>query len=124
VARLAVDDGELVVRLRVSEKIWSFHGDVRVPLSSVRAVTAPEQTWVQLRGWRMAGVGIPGLVSLGTRRHGGGYDFTAVYRQRPAVQVDINGPPRWQRLLVSVGDGEDPTAEADRIATAAGIARS
>ena len=72
----------------------------------------------------MAGTGIPGLVALGTRRHGGGYDFTAVHRQRPTVQVDLNGPPRWQRLLVSVDEGVDARAEADRIAAAAGIAPS
>ena len=56
----------------------------------------------------MAGTGIPGLVAVGTRRHGEGYDFTAVHRQRPTVQVDINGPPRWQRLLVSMDEGLDP----------------
>ncbi len=119
-----VDHDQLVLHLRPSEKVWGFHGDVRVPLSAVRRVTAPDNAWVELRGWRMAGVALPGLIALGTRRHGEGYDFTAVHRQRPTVQVDLNGPPRWQRLLVSVDDGVDPQAEADRIAAAAGIARS
>jgi hypothetical protein len=72
----------------------------------------------------MAGTGIPGLIALGTRRHADGFDFTAVRRQRPTVQVDINGPPRWQRLVVSMDEGVDPATEADRIAAAAGIARS
>ncbi|HEY3810823.1 MAG TPA: hypothetical protein VGL49_05250 [Acidimicrobiales bacterium] len=123
-AQLLVDGGELVVRLTWGEKVWGLHGDVRVPLASVRSVSAPDNAWAQLRGWRMAGTGIPGLIALGTRRHGDGYDFTAVHRQRPAIQVDLNAPPRWQRLLVSVGDGVDAGAEADRIAAAAGIARS
>jgi hypothetical protein len=124
VAQLVVDHDQLVLHLRPSEKVWGFHRDVRVPLSAVRRVTAPDNAWVELRGWRMAGVALPGLIALGTRRHGEGYDFTAVHRQRPTVQVDLNGPPRWQRLLVSVDDGVDPQAEADRIAAAAGIARS
>lgn len=117
-----VDGDELVVRLTASEKVWAFHTDVRVPLSAVREVTAPDNIWIQLRGWRMAGIAIPGLVALGTRRHGDGFDFTAVHRRRPTVQVDLNGPPRWQRIVVSVEDGVDPQAEAIRIATAAGIA--
>jgi hypothetical protein len=119
-----VEGDEVVVRLTIWEKFWGFHGNVRVPLSAVQRVSAPDNAWVQLRGWRMAGTGIPGLVSVGTRRHADGYDFTAVHRQRPTVQVDLNGPPRWQRLLVSVDNGLDPAAEADNIASAAGIARS
>jgi hypothetical protein len=112
------------VRLRASEKVWAFHTNVRVPLSSVRQVTCPDNIWTELRGWRMAGIAIPGLVALGTRRHGSGFDFTAVHRLRPTVQVDLNGPPRWQRIVVSVDDGVDPRAEANRIAAAAGIAAS
>jgi hypothetical protein len=121
-AHLVVDGEELVVRLRAREKVAAFHADVRVPLSSVRSVSAPDIAWVQMRGWRMAGIAIPGLVALGTRRHGNGYDFTAVHRQRPAIQVDLNGPPRWQRLLVSVDEGTDVEVEVQRIASAAGIA--
>jgi hypothetical protein len=124
IAQLVVEGEELVVRLSRSEKVWGFHANVRVPLSSVCRVTAPDNVWVQLRGWRMAGVAIPGLVALGTRRHGTGFDFTAVHRQRPTVQVDLNGPPRWQRIVVSVDDGVDAGAEAARIAAAAGIAAS
>jgi hypothetical protein len=123
-AHLIVEGDQLVVRLRPSEKVAAFHANVRVPLSAVRSVSAPDIAWAQMRGWRMAGVTIPGLFALGTRRHGAGYDFTAVHRQRPAVQVDLNGPPRWQRLLVSVDEGMDAQAEVERIASAAGIAPS
>jgi hypothetical protein len=117
-----VEGDQLVVRLRAAEKVWAFHTDVRVPLSAVCRVTSPDNIWTELRGWRMAGIAIPGLVALGTRRHGQGFDFTAVHRQRPTVQVDLDGPPRWRRIVVSVDDGLDARAEADRIAVAAGIA--
>ena len=119
-----VEDDELVVRLTAAEKVWGFHANVRVPLSAVREVTTPDNIWIQLRGWRMAGVAIPGLIALGTRRHRDGFDFTAVHRQRPTVQVVLNGPPRWQRIVVSVDSGVDPQAEATRIAAAAGISAS
>jgi hypothetical protein len=119
-----VEGNELVVRLTVSEKVTALHANVRVPLSAVRKVSVPDNIWIELRGWRMAGIAIPGLVATGTRRHGLGYDFTAVHRQRPTVQVDLNGPPRWQRIVVSVDHGVDAHTEAARVAAAAGIAAS
>jgi hypothetical protein len=122
IAQLVVDGSELLVRLTAFEKVAGFHANLRVPLSAVRQVSAPDNIWIQLRGWRMAGIAVPGLVALGTRRHGQGYDFTAVHRQRPTVQVDLNGPPRWQRIVVSVDHGVDAHMEAARIASAAGLA--
>jgi hypothetical protein len=41
-AELIVDDEDLVVRLTLGEKIWGFHGDIRVRLSSVVCV-APDR---------------------------------------------------------------------------------
>ena len=123
-AQLVVEGNQLVLRLTRREKVWGFHGNIRVSLSAIRSVSAPDNAWITMRGWRMAGIAIPGLIAMGTRRHGEGFDFTVVRKQRPVVQVDLNGPPRWQRLTVSVPDGTDPQVEADRIAAAAGIARS
>jgi hypothetical protein len=123
VARLEVEGDQLVLRLTRREKVWGFHGDIRVALAAIRSVSTRESAWLDLRGWRMAGIAIPGLIALGTRRHADGFDFTAVRKQRPVVQIDINGPPRWQRLVVSVPEGTDPEVEAARIAAAAGIAR-
>jgi len=113
-----------VLRLGWGEKIGGLHGDIRIPLSSVRSVSTPSNAWLALRGWRMAGIGIPGFRALGTWRHGNGYDFNAVRKQQPVVQIDVNYPKRFSRYLVSVPEGVDPNAEADRIADAAGIARS
>jgi hypothetical protein len=123
-AQFVVEDDWLRLHLTRREKMWGFHNDIRVPLSGVRSVTTPESIWLNLRGWRMAGIGLPGVIAVGTRRHGTGYDFVAIHRQQPTVQVDLNGPPRWQRLVVSVDEGVDPGEVADRIALAAGIARS
>jgi hypothetical protein len=124
VAELVVDGDHLVVQMTFGEKFWSFHGDVRVPLSGVYRVKAVTKVWMDLRGWRMAGFSYPGKAALGTRRHGDGYDFVAVHGMQPAVQVDIHGPPRWQRLVISVAKGADVQAEAERVAAAAGIAVS
>jgi hypothetical protein len=120
-AELIVDDDDLVVRLTLGERIWGFHGDVRVRLSCIVRVAPDPVPWLGLRGWRMAGVSFVGHVALGTRRHGDGYDFCVLHRDRPAVQVDV-APGHFSRLVISVPEGGDAQAEAARIAAAAGIA--
>jgi hypothetical protein len=122
-AELIVDDWDLIVRLTLGEKIWGFHGDIRVRLTSIVAVAPDPKPWLGLRGWRMAGVSFPGHAALGTRRHGDGYDFCVLHRAGPAVRVDL-GRGRFSRLVISVPEGGDPQAEAARIAAAAGIAPS
>jgi hypothetical protein len=122
-AELIVDDQDLVVHLSVGEKIWGFHGDIRVPLSTIVCVAPDPRPWLGLRGWRMAGVSLAGHAALGTRRHGDGYDFCILHRDRPAVRVDV-APGRFSRLTICVPEGGDPVAEAARIAAAAGIAPS
>jgi len=118
-----VDDEDLVLRLTLGEKIWGFRGNIRVPLSSVVSVAPDPKPWLGLRGWRMAGISFVGLAVLGTRRHGEGYDFCILHRDRPAVRVDL-ASGRFSRLVISVPEGGDPEAEAARIAAAAGITPS
>ena len=122
-AELIVDDEDLLVRLTMGEKIWGFHGDIRVRLSSIVSVAPDPKPWLGLRGWRMAGVSMVGTVVLGTRRHGAGYDFCILHRHRPAIRVDV-ASGRFSRLVICVPEGGDPEAEAARIAAAAGITRS
>jgi len=123
VAELIVDDKNLVVHLTVGEKVGGFHGDIRVPLSSIVSVAPDPKPWLGLRGWRMAGVSFIGHASLGTRRHGDGYDFCILHRDRPAVRVDV-ASGRFSRFVISVPEGGDAPAEAARIAASAGIAPS
>jgi len=122
-AELIIDDDDLVVRLTLGEKIWALHGDIRVRLSSVVRVAPDPLPWLGLRGWRMAGVSLAGHAALGTRRHGDGYDFCILHRDRPAVRVDV-APGRFSRLIICVAENGDPQAEAARIAAAAGITPS
>jgi len=123
VAELIIDAEDLVVHLTLGEKIWGFHGDIRVRLSSIVSVAPDPKPWLGLRGWRMAGVSMTGYAGLGTRRHGDGYDFCILHHDRPAVPVDL-ASGRFSRLVICVPEGGDAEAEAARIAAAAGIAPS
>ena len=113
-----IDGSELVVRLSRKEQCFGFRRFVRVPLSAVRRVRTPDNAWTELRGWRSTGTAIRGKIALGTRRHGRGCDFTAVYGQRPTVLVDLDGAA-FGEIMVST---PDPAATAHDFAAAAGIA--
>ncbi len=113
-AELRVNGTELVVALSELEKLGAFRGDIRVPLTAVRAVRVADEPRPELRGVRAPGTGIPGIIALGARR-GEGHDFAAVYHDRPAVVVELEGAT-FDRLVISV-DNPDATAAAIRGAT-------
>jgi hypothetical protein len=117
VAELVVEGDELVVRLSGGEKALAFHGDVRVPLASVRAVRLPDDPYTGLRGWRSTGCAWPGYIAMGKRRHGAGWDFTVIFKHRPTVVVECNGA-EFGEIALSV---DDAAATATRVAAAAGI---
>jgi hypothetical protein len=109
-ATLVVEGADLVVRLSPLEKFGSLHADLRVPLNAVRSATVETQPWSLVRGMRLAGSGVPGVIALGTRRYLGGKDFTAVYGRRPVVRVELDEPSPFTRLLIRVASPEQTVA--------------
>lgn len=98
-ACLVVEGHDLVVRLNSVEKLGALHGSIRVPLDDVAAVQPSNALWDELRGLRMPGTGLPGVIALGTWRFRGGKDFVAVYRSTGIVVTLANS--EWNRLVVS-----------------------
>jgi len=98
-ACLVVEGHDLVVRLNSVEKLGALHGSIRVPLDDVAAVQPSNAVWDELRGLRMPGTGLPGVIALGTWRFRGGKDFVAVYRSTGIVVTLANS--EWNRLVVS-----------------------
>jgi hypothetical protein len=115
VVRLATSTlGELVVQLTPWEKVGALHGDLRVPLSAVRAVSVVGEPWKALRGIRAPGTGWPSWIMLGTARGKFGKDFAAVYRRRPAILVELTNH-EFQRLLLCTAD---PQRDAEALQAA------
>ena len=102
--------------LRALEKAESVHGDIRVPLSAVRAVRSVDDPWPELRGIRAPGTGIPNVIAVGTRRGSFGKDFAAVHGEGPAVVVELDGTD-FARLVVT---SDDAAARARGIRQALG----
>jgi hypothetical protein len=100
VAELQVDGDSLVLHLRALEKAEGVHGDIRVPLSAVRAVRSVDDAWPELRGLRAPGTGVPNVIAVGTRRGSFGKDFAAVHGKGPAVVVELEGA-EYGRVVVT-----------------------
>ena len=119
-AELVVEGEELVLHMTTLEKVEGVHGDIRVPLSSLREVRAVPTAWHgnHLRGLRAPGTGMPNMVAVGTRRGDFGKDFAAVHGTGPAVVVDLAGAD-YHRIVVTASDAEGVAARL-RAATEAG----
>ncbi len=102
--------------MRAIEKAEGVHGDIRVPLSAVRAVRSVDEPWPELRGIRAPGTGIPNVIAVGTRRGSFGKDFAAVHGKGHAVVVELDGTD-FARLIVTA---DDAAARAQRITQAVG----
>ena len=108
-ATFEVRGTELHLHLSRLERLEAFHGDVAVPLATVRAVRAVDTAWDELRGVRAPGTGIPGVIAAGTRRGGFGKDFAVVHGRGPAVVVELEGAA-YGRLVATASDAEGVAA--------------
>ena len=114
-AELEVGDGELVLRLSVVEKAEAVHGDLHVPLSSVRGVEVIEDAheMTRVRTGFKVGMRIPGSASVAVVRRSGHKMFVAVHRDTPrGVRVLLAGDP-YDEWIVGASDPESVIADLD-----------
>jgi hypothetical protein len=109
VATFQVDGRDLCLRLSWVEKLEAAHGNVRVPLATIASVRAVANAWPELRGIRAPGTGIPGVISVCTRRGPFGKDFAAVHGKGSAVVVELEGAP-FQRIIATMPDADNTAA--------------
>ena len=102
-AQVIEENGELVIRLSLREKIFALHGNPRAKAVDLIATTESENPWSKevLRGVRAPGTGIPYVVLLGTMRFKSGKDFTAIYKRGP-VRIYEFKAGEFKRWVVSM----------------------
>jgi hypothetical protein len=113
VAILIVEGSDLVIKMSELEKFEAVHPDIRVPISTIRAVRVVEDAWPELRGIRAPGTGIPGVIAVGTRRGSFGKDFAVVHGRERAVVVELEGA-NYARILVTTPDADNVAAVIQR----------
>jgi hypothetical protein len=108
-AKLLVTDDVVTVSLSATEKAEALHGDVLVPrTSAVSARVVPDGT-DEVRGMRMPGTGLPGVIMAGTWRDRGQVTFAVCHGRRPAVVLDLTSQ-RYDRIVVTVENPDEVVA--------------
>jgi len=111
-AELEVEDGELTLRLSVAEKAEAVHGDLHVPLSSVRGIEVIEDAHEMTRvktGFKV-GMRVPGTASVAVVRRRGHKMFVAVHHDTPrGVRVLLDGDT-YDEWIVGARDPESVVA--------------
>lgn len=94
-----------MVKLNALERLGAIHGSIAVSLAQVSGARIATQPFRELRGLRMPGTALPGIIALGSWRFVGGEDFVAIYRGRPAIVVDLHGA-QFNRLIIDAANTE------------------
>ncbi|MEU8522792.1 hypothetical protein [Streptomyces sp. NBC_01216] len=120
-ARVVIDDTDLVVRLSLRETLGARRREVRVPLAALREVYVEPDWWRALRGRCGRGMWVPGRLCVGVRLLPDGRDFAVVREGAPVVCVELRRSAPYGRLAVSDPDPEGvlgallPHVPADRL---------
>ena len=114
-ARLRLDDETLHLELTMAEKIAGLHGDVRVPLSAVRAVALEDDALRAVHGMRAPGYSLPWRTKIGPWRRRGHRCFVVARRGVPAVRVELDSAG-FDELVVSTQDAREVAEALGRVA--------
>jgi len=103
---LLLDQTQLeVVLTRVERVLAAQRDNIRIDRSAIARLQLTEEPATWLRGVRAPGTHLPRLLSLGTWRSAQGSDFVAIRHGRPGVVIDLDGHPRFSRLVLSTRHG-------------------
>lgn len=102
-ARVTLDDQNLVVEIEGMDKLWALKSRLVVPLDKVRGVTADAGAVKEPKGLRAPGLHVPGVVVAGTFHHDGERVFWDVHDPAQAVVIEL-AEQRYARLVVGVAD--------------------
>ncbi len=105
-ATLIRQENDLVLQLSTLEKAEAVHGDIRVPMTAVRAVTVIEDVIHAVHGFKLPGSRLPGVFAMGTFVSNEGKTFAMVHHQtRRGLKITFQGAD-YDALIVGVPDPE------------------
>lgn len=109
-AEIQIQDTGIRVKLSFWEKLGSLHGDLFLPVTSLRGSVEADSGWNRSLGARVPGTYVPGLAIYGTYR-GKTKDFVAWRKGQQVLQLNLSGKP-YSRVFIGV---QDAAALADEI---------
>lgn len=105
-ATITTNAGHLSVELGRWERLAALHGDVTVERRHVARARVSDTPFAELRGFRLPGTGVPGLIAMGRWRRRHGADFVLLRRGDRAVVIELAPGAPYRRLIVGCRDPE------------------
>ena len=104
-AKLDFQQTELVLTLSPLEKLFSFNGGYRMPLSNIVGAEILTGRWGYTLGWRVPGTYLPFLVVAGTYLRRKNKAFAVWHAGQQVLQINLNGG-FYNRVIVGVDDAQ------------------
>lgn len=103
---LLLDSTRLDVVLSTAERALSRRkDDLRIDRSHIAKVQLVDDAWTWLRGVPSPGTFVRGVLAMGTWKSAGGSDFVVVRRRHPAVVIDLEADPEFERIVLTTRNG-------------------
>ena len=99
---LSISDGNLLLRVRGADKLWTFKSSLEIPLPHIVEISAdPAIAHGWWHGLRMPGTNIPGVLTAGTFYQDGKRVFWDVHNPDNTVVIELRDE-RYAELIVEV----------------------
>lgn len=112
-ARVSIEESDLVVEVEGMDKLWALKSRLTIPLGHVRGATADPGAVADPKGLRAPGTHLPGVIVAGTFYREGERVFWDVHDKDKAVVLELRDED-YQRLVVQVDDPRATVALVER----------
>jgi hypothetical protein len=102
------------------EQLGALQSSFSIPRTSIRAVHVASNSLREVRGMRLPGTGLPGVIALGHfRSRTAGHTFAAAYRGRPGLVLDL-ADDRFDRVVLGLHDAARIANDLPEVSAPAG----
>jgi hypothetical protein len=110
VANLVISDQSVALHLSPAEKAEALHGDLTLPRSAITGVRVVSSCMDDVRGFKLVGAGIPGVMMVGTFKGADGSTFALCHGNGPGIVLYLTGE-HYDRVVLSIDNPEQVAAE-------------
>jgi hypothetical protein len=101
-AAIELTRDHLTVHIQRSDKLWALRSELQIPLANVvSAKDATDEAHTWLRGIRVGGTHIPGVISAGRFYSHGELVFWDVHEPEKAIAIALRDE-RYDKLVIEV----------------------
>jgi hypothetical protein len=116
--QVSTSDGKLVIDVQGLHKLWALKSRLEIPLEHVSG--ARHATEERVRGIRLPGTYVPGLITAGTFYQSGKKVFWDVHNFDKAIAIDLHDES-YTSLIIEVSDPKASIREIQDSITPANV---